>query len=168
MKAFYLCLICSFIFIGGLTAQVPEEGSFKYLQDAYSKRNSKIMEYLITESVQFLELFPNSTNADEILFMLANLYEEEKEFPQAFLSYLQFKFIYSNSDRRNDAISNLNQIVHNKAESTFKDKRKQIDELISQSVSFPDRNSATYEYLSFVYDLDIEDLNELLISYINS
>lgn len=168
MKAFYLCLISSLIFIIGLSAQVPEEGSFKYLQDTYSKRSSKIMEYLINENLQFLEIFPNSSNADEVLFMLANLYEEEKEYPQAFLSYLQFKFIYSDSDRRNDAISNLNQIVHNKAESTFKDKRKKIDKLISQSLAFPDRNTAMYELLSFVYDLDIEDLNKILISYINT
>ncbi len=148
MKTIYLSIIGSLIFISGILAQVPEEGSFKYLQDAYSMRNSNVMDYLIQENLQFLEQFPNSPNADEVLFMLANLYEEEKEFSLAFLSYLQFKFIYSSSDRRNDALSNLNQIVHNKDESTFKEKRKQIDELISHSISFPDRNSATYEYLS--------------------
>jgi TolA-binding protein len=168
MKTFYIIILISLISITGTLAQIPEEGSFKYLQDAYSKRNSDVMDYLIQECLQFLEQFPSSPNADEVLFMLANLYEEEKEYAAAFVSYLQFKFIYPNSDRRNDALSNLNQIIHNKDESTFKDKRKQIDELISHSLSFADRNSATYEYLSFIYDLDIEDLNETLINQINA
>jgi len=168
MKAIYLGLMGSLIYMSVIFGQVPEEGSFKYLQDAYSKRNVDVMDYLIQENLQFLEQFPNSPNADEVLFMLANLYEEEKKFSLAFISYLQFKFIYSSSNRRNDALSNLNQIVHNKAESTFNDKRKQIDELISHSLSFPDRLSATYEYLSFLFDLNIEEVNESLINQINT
>ena len=115
MKVFYVGIIWSLIFICVGWAQVPEQGSFAYLQDAYSNRTSNVMDYLIQENLQFIEQFPNSPNADEVLFMLANLYEEEKEFSDAFLAYLQFKFIFSNSDRRNDAISNLNQIVHNKS-----------------------------------------------------
>jgi TolA-binding protein len=89
-------------------------------------------------------------------------------YAEAFLSYLKIKFIHPNSDRRNDSVSNLNQIVHNKAEGTFSDKRKNIDELVSQTLSFTDRNAAYYDYIKFVFELNIEELNELLLDDINT
>jgi len=143
-------------------AQIPEPGSFQYIQQAYAKRNSDVMEYLINECNHYLLSFWDSPNADEVLFILGQLYEDEKMYPQAFLNYLKIKFIHPNSDRRNDSVSNLNQIVHNKDESTFSEKRKNIDELVSQTLSFTDRNAAYYEYIKFVFELNVEDLNELL------
>jgi tetratricopeptide (TPR) repeat protein len=126
------------------------------------------MEFLIGECNQFLLTFWDSPNADEVQFMLGNLYEDEKMYAEAFLSYLKIKFIHPNSDRRNDSVSNLNQIVHNKAEGTFSDKRKNIDELVSQTLSFTDRNAAYYDYIKFVFELNIEELNELLLDDINT
>jgi TolA-binding protein len=167
MKNLSICLIICIVipFIG--FAQNPESGTFLYLQNAYTKRTSDVMTYLIKECNQYLIHFWDSANADEVLFMAANLYEEEKRFPEAFVNYLKIKFIFPNSDRRNDAVSNLNQIVHNKDERTFSEKRKNIDEIVSQTLTFTNRNAAYYDLLKFVYELNIEDLNEVLIDRIS-
>jgi TolA-binding protein len=58
--------------------------------------------------------------------------------------------------------------VHNKAENTFSDKRKDIDELISQTLSFTDRNTAYFDYIKFVFELNIDDLNEILLKDITT
>jgi TolA-binding protein len=168
MKKYVIFLILSFLLFSSLFAQIPEPGSFQYLQEAFSKRNSDVMEYLMSECNQYLLTFWDSPNADEVQFMLGNIYEDEKMYAAAFLSYLKIKFIYPNSDRRNDSVSNLNQIVHNKAEGIFSEKRKNIDELVSQTLPFTDRNTAYYDYIKFVFELNIEELNEVLLQDIKT
>jgi TolA-binding protein len=167
MKRTIIIFILTFLITAPVIAQIPEQATFTYLKDAFSNRDSDIVEYLIDECNRYLQTNWDSPNADEVLFMLGNMYEEDGEYPRALLAYLKIKFIYPDSDRRNEAISNLNQIVHNKAESTFREKRKEIDELVSQSLSFTDRNNAYYDFLDFVHELNIEDLNEILIDQIN-
>jgi len=161
-------LLFSFLPLASLFSQIPEQGSFSYLQDAFSKRNSDVMEYLIGECNQYLLTFWESPNVDEVQFMLGNMYEDESMYAEAFLSYLKIKFIHPNSDRRNDSVSNLNQIVHNKAEGTFSEKRKDIDELVSQTLSFTDRNTAYYDYIKYVFELNIGDLNAILLKDIET
>jgi len=168
MKKIIILLTLLLFPLSSLFSQIPEPGSFQYLQQAFSKRNADVMEYLIDECNQYLLSFWDSPNADEVLFILGNLYEDENMYPEAFLAYLKIKFIHPNSDRRNDSVSNLNQIVHNKAEGTFSEKRKDIDELISQTLSFTDRSTAYYDYIKFVFELNIEDLNENLIQDIST
>jgi TolA-binding protein len=163
MKKSVLILILILIPVSTLFAQLSESGSFDYLKQAFSKRNSDVMEYLINESNHYLLSFWDSPNADEVLFMLGQMYEDESSYPQAFLSYLKIKFIHPNSDRRNDSVSNLNQIVHNKDEGTFSEKRKDIDELVSHTLTYTDRNTAYYDYIKFVYELNVENLNEFLM-----
>ena len=168
MKKFIIFLSLNILLFSSLYSQIPEPGTFQYLKDTFSKRNSDVMEYLMSEYNQYLLTFWDSPNTDEVQFMLGRVYEDESMYAEAFLSYLKIKFIHPSSDRRNDAVSNLNQIVHNKAEGTFSEKRKNIDELISQTLTFTDRNTAYYEYIKFVYELNIEDLNEILLKDINT
>jgi TolA-binding protein len=52
--------------------------------------------------------------------------------------------------------------LQDKAERTFRDKREKIDEFVGQPTQFSDRNTAFYDYLNFLHDIDIEDINELL------
>ena len=168
MKKFTIILILIFFNITAVYSQLPEPGYFAYLKQAFDKRNSDVMEYLIEECNHYLLSFWDSPNSDEVLFMLGVMYEDESMFPQAFLSYLKIKFIHLNSNRRNDSVSNLNQIVHNKAEGIFSEKRKDIDELVSQTLSFSDLNAAYYDYIKFVYELNVEELNEILLTDINT
>jgi TolA-binding protein len=168
MKKIMILLILIILPVTNLLSQVPEAGYFEYLKQAFEKRNSDVMEYLIEESNRYLLTFWDSPNADEVQFMLGIMYEDESMYSHAFLSYLKIKFIHPNSDRRNDSVSNLNQIVHNKAEGTFSEKRKNIDELVSQTLPFTDRNTAYYDYIKFVYELNIEDLNEIILDDINT
>jgi TolA-binding protein len=50
----------------------------------------------------------------------------------------------------------------------FSEKRKDIDELISQTLSFTDRNIAFFEYIKYIFELNIEDLNEFLLQDIKT
>ena len=166
MKMFIFISLFLFTLSQSTIAQGPAEGNFKFLQNAYTNRTSNTLSFVVAEHLQYIAMFWESADTDQALFMLGSMYEEDSDFARAFLTYLKFKFMFPNSNRRKDAISNLNQIVHNKAEGTFEEKRKDIDELISKSLSFPDLNSATYEYLDFIYTLNIPDVNELLLSEI--
>jgi TolA-binding protein len=116
----------------------------------------------------YLETFSDSPNVAEVLFMLGKLYEEEKDYPEAFTSYLKLKLIEPGSKRVTEVVPIIQQIITDKAERTFKDKRAKIEEFMNKQISFSDRNSAYSEYLSFLYDLDIEDINEILVTDIKS
>jgi TolA-binding protein len=168
MKKQFIIIVLIILSANTLLSQLPESGSFQYLKDAFSKRNSDVMDYLINECNQYLLSFWDSPNADEVLFMLGRMYEDESMYEQAFLSYLKIKFIHPNSNRRNDSVSNLNQIIHNKAEGMFSEKRKDIDELVSQTLSFTDRNLAFFDYIKYIYELNVEDLNEYLLQDIKT
>jgi TolA-binding protein len=143
-------------------SQMPEAEYFKYLTEMYNKKDSDIIDYLINEFKFYTQIYADSPNIDEALFMLARLYEQEKDYPEAFLSYLKIKYLVPNSERRNDAITGVNQLVHDKAQRMFKIKRTRIDEEITRPVSFTDRNSAFFDYLKFLHDLYIEDINKIL------
>ena len=166
MRLKFLFLITLFL-CSNLFSQVPEDGYFSYLKNGFDKHNADITEFLITEFKNYLNTFPTAANADEALYMLGNLYMEEKEYEYAFTSYLKIKFIYPTSARMNDATTHLNQIVHNKAEKTFEDKRTVIDEVISSSHSTTNTVEAFSNYLTFLHELDIEKINDILVHEIN-
>ena len=168
MKKLITFIILSCFAPTWLFSQIPEAGFFSYLKESFTNRNSDVMEYLIDECNLYLLTSWESPNADEVLFMLGNMYEDEKMYEEAFLTYLKIKFIHPNSDRRNDSVSNLNQIVHNKAEGTFSEKRQEIDELVSQTLSYTNRNTAYYDYIKYVFELNLEDLNEMLLKDIKN
>jgi len=162
MKISILTMCLVLLISWNVSGQMPESEYFKYLTDTFNRRNSDISDYLISEFNFYLQIYADAPHIDETLFMLATLYEEDKDYPEAFLSYLKIKYLVPNSAKRSDAITGINQLVHNKAERTFKEKRTRIDEEMSTPNAFTDRNSAFFDYLNFIYNLNIDDINELL------
>jgi TolA-binding protein len=162
MKISILTMCIVLLLAWNVLGQIPESEYFSYLTETFNKRNSDISDYLISEFNFYLQIYADAPHIDETLFMLATLYEEDKEYPEAFISFLKIKYLVPNSAKRSDAITGINQLVHNKAGRTFKGKRTLIDEKMIAPISFIDRNSAFFEYLELLHKLDIEDINELL------
>ena len=73
MKKIILILSLLVLSMTSLVAQILEKGSFQYIQNAYTARNSDVMEYLIEECNNYLVSFWDSPDADEVLFILGNL-----------------------------------------------------------------------------------------------
>lgn len=162
MKINLITCLGFFFFLIPLQAQIPEAGYFKFLTESYDNHNSDITEYLISECNFYLNNFSDSPNIAETYFILGKLYEEEKDYPEAFTCYLKINCLDPSGNRQSDAISHINRILQDKAERTFRDKRTRIDEFVGKPTQFSDRNTAFHEYLLFLYDLDIEDINEIL------
>jgi TolA-binding protein len=169
MKTLSFSLILIFAFGFSISfAQITETGYYNYLHESFSRQDEDVYEYLIDEFQNYLLTFPDSPNADESLFMLASLYDARSDYSQAFCVYVKLKFLYPNSTRVNDAVTAINDIVHNKAERTFEDYKTKVDEKITNTPQSSDMMSATYEYLNFLHDLNIDDVNKYLLNEINT
>ncbi len=163
MKNLILLLIfCVLIGILPVQAQLTEQNYYNYLHESYSRQDDNVYDYLIEEFQIFLLTFPDSPNSDEVLFMLASLYDASNDNEEAFCIFIKLKFLYPNSTRVNDAVTAVNDIVHNKAERTFEDYKTKIDEKVTNTPQSPDKLTALYEYLRFLYELNIDDVNQFL------
>jgi TolA-binding protein len=166
-----LILLLTIILISGnitVYAQLTEPGYYNYLHESFSRQDDDIYEFLIEEFHTYLSTFPDSPNSDEALFMLGSLYDARRDYEEAFCTFVKIKFLYPQSTRVNDAVTAINDIVHNKAERTFKDYKTKVDEKITNTPLSPDMMTAKYEYLKFLYELNIDDVNEYLLKEINS
>ncbi len=168
-----LILLLAFILIvGNITvyAQLTEPGYYNYLHESFSRQDDDIFEFLIDEFHIYLSTFPDSQHSDEALFMLGSLYDARGDDEEAFCTFVKLKFLYPQSIRVNDAVTAINDIVHNKAERTFKDYKTKVDEKITNTPLSPDMMTANYEYLKFLYKLNIDDddVTEYLLKEINN
>jgi len=66
---------------------------------------------LISLSQKFLVLFPESDTSEELLFNLANIYEESEEYPKAFFFYKKFIKDYPESEKLGRARLRIGRIL---------------------------------------------------------
>jgi len=147
-----------------LPAQIDESKYYQYLHEAFSRHEDDVFEYLIREFNTYLATYPESANNDEVLYMLGDLYLAEREVENAFCTFLKLKFLYPQSTRINDIVTSINDIVHNKAERTFRDYKVKVDEIVTNTPNFNNRLDAYYGYLQFLFELRLNDLNKFLMS----
>jgi len=145
-----------------LLAQIPEDGYYGYLQELGTRYDSEIPEFIIDECWNYLRTYPGSKHVPGVLSLLGNTYQNEKDYAEAFATYMKHVILFPQDVNKNDMITAINQIVHNRAERMFREKRTNIDEFLTTPNNSLPLVTSGYKYLKFIYDLDIEDLYDFL------
>ena len=154
--------------IFSLTAQVDESAYFAYLHEASSRHDADMNDFVIEECHRFLQTFPSAAVADEVYFILASTYNANKDYERAFCNFLKLKLLYPASARTSDAVVLINDILNDKSARTFAAQKTVITDLVNSSPAQSDKMESHYQYLKFLYDLKLEDLNEILLDEINN
>ena len=162
MKIYVIILLFLSLFSGLLTAQIPDEDYYNYLQERVSTAHKQIPEFIIEECWNFIGAYPESKFLPGVLYLLARTYETEKDYAEAFSTYMKHVILFPQDLQKNDIITAINQIVHNHAERIFRNKRTKIDEFLTNPQNTLPLVTAVYKYLNFVYELEIDELNEFL------
>ena len=148
-------------------SQIPEQNYYQFIMDLYSKKNPDINKILIIEIHNYLEIYSKSEKCDELLFTLGQIYLFNEKYPESFICNLKIKFLYPESERQKDATLNLVLIMRKRAENVFKNISSELEQLIINKIPFTDYTTAFYDYLSFLYQLKIKDLNNLICKEID-
>ena len=169
MRTFMLFVLCCSIFIQyPAYAQLDEPKYYTYLHESFSRQDNDIYDYLIDEFNLYLKTFPDSPNSDEALYMLGSLYMAERDYMEAFGTFIKIKFMYPQSARITDCATAINDIINNKESRTFEDHKIKIDQLMAESPENTTPSAAYYSCLEFLYQLHVENLNKFLIGEINN
>jgi TolA-binding protein len=157
---FMILFLC--LFTGFSEAQNPDQGYYNYLKEQVTTAGEEIPEFIIEECWNFIGSFPESSYLPGVLYLLAQLYEAEKDYPEAFSTYMKHVILFPQNLQKNDVITAINQIVHNHADRVFRTKRTKIDEFLTSPQNTLPVVTAIYKYLNFVYELEIDELNEII------
>jgi len=154
-----VCLSCLILF-----AQNSADQHYNLLDEAYKKLTpvSKI-DYLITELENFVLIYPNSAQQDEILFRLSNLYQIKKDNTRHLKTLIKLNILHGNSPlvkRSGEIIDSLVTFIPELNLTDYNDEAiRQISNLPFQK----DYRLAYLEYLSFLYSAEIKKLDPLLL-----
>lgn len=162
MKYFLFLILFLCLFSGFLQAQIPDQGYYNYLKEKVATAGKEIPEFMIEECWNFIESFPESNYLPGALYLLAQLYETEKDYPEAFSTYMKHVILFPQDQQKNDIVTAINQIVHNHADRMFRTKRTKIDEFLTSPQNRLPVVTAAYKYLNFIYELEIDDLNAMI------
>ncbi len=159
-------LIFSLLLTGGAAAQISESNFATYLEDLYQNRNSRITDRMISEFNDYFYSFHNGANADRMMFLLGRIYMEEEMYREAFVTFLKIKYLYPQTRYLVDVTGNMNQIVLTKAERLFEDHQSEIIGHITAPLSEGDYQRSYFACLSYLHQLNLEDLNIALLKEI--
>ncbi|MBL7074139.1 tetratricopeptide repeat protein [candidate division KSB1 bacterium] len=141
----------------------------------FDTEDEKVYPVTIGEANLFLNLFPQTKPAPDILFRLASSYEERKgggllgggkEVKNAVVLYLKFLYFYPGSIRERDAQNRLKKLVIGKKD--FEKTEQDILALIRKELSEKDKYLQYVDYLEDLARLNDDDIKELALTECNN
>lgn len=141
--------------------QYDPDNLFNFLKDVYSKNDNKLRDYLRAELWQFLNHFPQNKNAPHVAEMLAKIYFDDGDEAEAVAACLRALFMYPDHPYHSDLLTLVRTII-----PKWRMDDRTTEKLYLQiNASFKANSEATrfYNYISFLYHLNEDDLYEWAI-----
>jgi len=137
---------------------------FNYLQQIYFENNSgDYNSFLRNELNQYLQIIPNTSQQQQILNMLAHVEFSGNHYPQAFLNYVKIVFFYPQSKTAEQAKTILSKLFNRFPNIQFAMLRDTIFSVLQNRTPSASIQEAWFEFISFIYGLQADTLNALLI-----
>ncbi|MFC2088896.1 tetratricopeptide repeat protein [Calditrichota bacterium] len=155
------------VFYSNILTQIDENNYFNFLQKSYTSKTDNDNEFLIKQYNMFLNSFPNSPKGDEVLYYLGQLYLEERDYFDALSCFAKISFLYPNSSRTKDNKVAYTQIVMDHESRSFEDIYTEFLNKLNENKPHQDFLVSYFNYLFFIRETNLEDLNDVLISDIN-
>ncbi len=167
MKKKFLFIII-IISITNAIGQVDESTYFNYLQQTYFENSKgKLNRFLIEEFYQYQLTFPNSDQDDQVLWMLGDIFEKENKQYSALIKYIKIYFLHPKSKLIEQVRLRIKALLSSMTDLEFTQKKDQISKQIIKNYPLQNYQDAYFEWLSFIYSLNISQLNSVLLKEIN-
>lgn len=167
MKKKFLFIII-IISITNAIGQVDESTYFNYLQQTYFENSKgKLNRFLIEEFYQYQLTFPNSDQDDQVLWMLGDIFEKENKQYSALIKYIKIIFLHPKSKLIEQTRLRIKALLSSITDLEFTQRKDQISKQIIENYPLQNYQDAFFEWLSFIYSLNISRLNSVLLKEIN-
>lgn len=168
MKKKFIFIIIIIITITNAIGQVDESTYFNYLQQTYFENTKgKLNRFLIEEFYQYQLTFPNSDQDDQVLWMLGDIFEKENKQYSALIKYIKIYFLHPKSKLIEQVRLRIKALLSSMKDLEFTQKKDQISKQIIKNYPLQNYQDAYFEWLSFIYSLNISRLNSVLLKEIN-
>ncbi len=146
-----LALLCSPVLAGS-----NSDRWYDFLRDVYDRHDKDLREFLLSQLELYDRIDPDGQYADDVLYMRAKVYEEEKDTDEELACYVKLIYLFPESEHRDPCLDGARRIVN-----TAKSYKKRADEILPRIEGPPlldSREDRRFAYLEFLYELEEKDL----------
>ncbi|KAA3617490.1 MAG: hypothetical protein D8M58_02000 [Calditrichaeota bacterium] len=167
MKTIFILALALF-FTSNIYAQNKVDLHYNILDEAFKelKQNSQI-DYLIDEFENFVFIYPNSKQEDEILYRLSHLYSLKNQPSQQIIPLIKLNILHGNSPLRKRSIEIIDSLVTFSVDFTLSEQSEKTLQQLSNIPVQENYRLAYLDYLSFIYSLDYRKMDELFFGEIS-
>jgi len=167
MKKLLLILLIIFP-VSFLSAQVEVAYRFNFLQQTYFENSEgKYNNFLKKNLQQFLLIYPEAKQYDQALWIYGDILETCQEYPAALLQYLKIIFLFPSSKIESQAHKKIEHIFTLPLDIGILQHKERIISKMNKNHHYENIHQRHFEYLSFLFSLDIKNLYPLIINEID-
>ena len=167
-----LVFFCSlFLLAASGSGRENPDKFFSYLQEIFNRHNKNLHSFLLAELNQYIVNFPASEKAPEAQFLIAKVYQEKGNKPQAVAAFLKTIYLYPGSNWQQEAASAARKMITD--EGAFKEQRAKLLALVEATPKGQTPADRYFEYLLAVkgveyadaYGVVVDDARKFLILF---
>mgnify|MGYP006296064811 CR=1 FL=1 len=143
------------------TQRYEPDNLYNYLKDIYSRNDDKLRDYLTEELWQFLNNFSQNKNAAEVTEMLAKIYLDDGDEAEAVAACLRGLFMHPDHPSHSELLTLVRKIIPKWRIDDRTTEKLYLQ--INASFNADSEASRFYNYISFLYHLNEDDLYEWTI-----
>ncbi len=176
-RTFKLRQVIFFIIFSGLVSFSPallaqdvneESAYFTHLQQVYfENQDHQYDAYLLPRLTWYDILFPNSPQLDQVNFILADLLRQQGKRYPAFFYFSKLIFLHPSSKLQKDALAKIHVLLPALTELHIVERSDSIEAVLNRQPPASSPEEGYFNFLSFVYSLRSDSLEEHLIEGIH-
>lgn len=151
-----ITLFCLSIGFSSTGAADESETYYEFLTNTYNQHEKKLNDFLLSELDLYIHLFPESKNLPAVGYLMAQIYAEKGNKDLAFAMFMKMLYFYPDSPIHSKIVEEAKKIINNKKK--YKSRLEGLSRLIDSDFPKSKKADCYYQYLEFLYDLDLEKL----------
>jgi TolA-binding protein len=173
IKSTSLAAALAMLITAEASSALPDELSyFSLLKEKYSSDAQSYGKSLIDEFATFRDLYPQSAKSDSVEFMLADLYEKNKNGAAALANYLKIVYVYPSSPLIPSCLLNLQRLAgatKGKITSLFSDDKLKalkgfVLKILEDELTSSGGQRGYLEFIQVLADAAVEELTGYTIT----
>jgi TolA-binding protein len=156
-----ILVILFFVICFGFVSHVWAEQSdtyYEFLKNEYNLNDRKLNDFLLAELNLYIKLYPNSSNLPAAGFLMAKLYNDKGDEDIAFALFVKQLYLYPGNAIQAQIVEEAKAIINDHGQ--YKSRLDELTQLLDGTFPECDGADCYYNYLAFLYDMNIERLYE--------
>ncbi len=134
---------------------------FGYLQGIYDQHDDKLDEYLLAELAAFCQVFPESPEAPEAMYLMAKVHLDQNDEHDALAVLAKNLFLYPVSPVHDRVMEDTRALLAE--EKDFRDRQEELLNLIRGAAEGGDPADRRFNFLAFLHQLQEDKLERFTL-----